>query len=169
MASILLRPPSRTQNHPQTQLGQCSHISAQWYLGPGGDKQELHGISVSLPISWLPPTGVMQCRTPPRPAADAASCWGCDRLGPSWRILEISGRAWAEHSQEGAAGLGTSLFSLGSEKERKSTRVTVSSSAHRIAEAENRNGSMDGPRLRPHPHLHPITCCCPAVCHLTPS
>lgn len=39
------------------------------------------------------PTGVKQCRTPPRPAANAASCWGHGRLGPFWRILDTSGRA----------------------------------------------------------------------------
>lgn len=112
------------------------------------------------------PTGAKQCRTPPRPAANAASCWGHGRLGPSWRIPETSGRERAERSQEGAVRLGTSLLpSLGSGKERKSTRVTVSSSAHRIAGAENGNGSMDGP----HPHLHPTTRCCPTLCHLTPS
>lgn len=61
------------------------------------------------------PTDAKQCRTPPRPAANAASCWGHGRLGPSWRIPETSGRERAERSQEGAVRLGTSLLpSLGS-------------------------------------------------------
>lgn len=77
MASIPLRPPSCSHQHPHTQLGRCSHLSAQGYLGPGGDIQELHGIFARLPIPWLPPH---RCEAMQNPSTPSSQC--CLLLGP---------------------------------------------------------------------------------------